>query len=559
MASAAPRGPPFVRNGGFTADHSRSQSFAEGTGPTRSRLRRTVSIRGVNAHLDSSESVPSEHSSLHYGFLTSLDGCDDDEPTHEDQKREKEDSFGRWQPGVAGGKRRGVYRSVTHSGWRPHVLDPISEHPSFSTLQSSASPLSRELLLSTGVSFRSRLSFGASVLGNRYGDKVYSLDDLDIPSFRPKFPFSSLPAYLRRSSRLSSSYGSFSEQPRLSERFSPVQPLEPIYPPPIRSVTPPGLPSFGTPEAVRYRLSSQTTPGSGNDVEVEDCTCCFLGLPRFLALSSSSPSRVPGLPAGAIARADDGTLVRGRFGIRQSGHGVGAGCLENHPFSREPSPAACIRDTKDNGSVNQGRRQGSLCCNNAAATPPQTTPGAFSLRLSSASKPSSGSGSLAPRRVHFVDGTGPVDTTSVPLPSYIRHPPLVAPAPRVETSPPSTSSGMACTVAAATGNSREESTLPFQSVSGSTIPHPVGFSAAPPVANSHKSWEYLSFVTLAAECCGLWFIHHLNEGIRLSLGQEADDRMERQSCLNFREFWRRGKKASQPWIPAWGYRPASSR
>ncbi|KMU87530.1 hypothetical protein CIHG_05923 [Coccidioides immitis H538.4] len=515
MASAAPRRPPFVRNGGFTADHSRSQSFAEGTGPTRSRLRRTVSIRGVNAHLDSSESVPSEHSSLHYGFLTSLDGCDDDEAPHEDQKREKEDSFGRWQPGVAGGKRRGVYRSVTHSGWRPHVLDPISEHPSFSTLQSSASPLSRELLLSTGVSFRSRLSFVdyrppmEAFLNSPGSVSVFLPFNLWSPYTLPQFGVLHRQGFRRLERR---------------------RPFGIVFRP---------RPLQGPEMMLRWTIVRAAS------LDCRD-SLLYLRLPR---------RAYRGCQREQLRVRDDGTLVRSRFWpFAKAGNGGERETLTDSPvFSRTITCWMHLRETKDNGSVNQGRRQGSLCCNNAAATPPQTTPGA------SASKPSSGSGSLAPRRVHFVDGTGPVDTTSVPLPSYIRHPPLVAPAPRVETSPPSTSFGMACTVTATAGNSREESTLPFQSVSGSAIPDPVGFSAAPPVANSHKSWEYLSFVTLAAECCRLWFIHHLNEGTSLSLGQEADDRVERQSCLNFREFWRRGKKASQPWIPAWGYRPASSR
>lgn len=100
-----------------------------------------------------------------------------------------------------------------------------------------------------------------------------------------------------------------------------LYPLHPLYPPPDRKPTPPGLPRFGSKEAQLYRLvpsssvhgfaawgrRSARLRGKGQD-------------------NDSDPSVLRVAPVvGPLARAEDGTWIRGRFPVRGSGHGVGAG------------------------------------------------------------------------------------------------------------------------------------------------------------------------------------------------------------------------------------------
>ncbi|WEW60755.1 hypothetical protein PRK78_006243 [Emydomyces testavorans] len=546
-----------LKNGSDLTNHLRCQSLIEGASTSPSRLRRTVSIRAVNAHLDSSESIPSEHSSLCNGLLTSFDRCDEETPPEK----------GKGADTVEGKGLRERCSSVSRAGWRAHTLETICEHPSVSTLKTSASPLPRNLLRAGGISLRIRTSSGSLLPGNRYGSKIYSLDDLDIPSFRPKFSFSSLPAELRRSARFSSSTWSFQDHHWLSERPSPVEPIHPIYPPPVRCATPPGLPSFGSPEAVRFRLPSQASQPvqrPANDGGGDDCTCCLFGLRQLLGVSPCAAPRPLPVPTGAVARADDGTIVRGRFGTRQSGHGVGAGPsgggLANHPFHRESLPVACIQDIKRNEMANEDGRQTSLCCGdaNSASPAPQCLPRTSSLRSSLASRPSSTY--PAPRRVHFVDGTAPDNATpSVPVPSYIRHPPLVPPAPIAETASPGRNSTTTDATAEVTGSA---STRVSRSANARTQASvgPVAPSAAiPSMNNSGGTWEHSSVVSWFAECCGLWMAYRLNQNGGAGTGDGANVDVKRWSHLNsIREYWTRGRNVSRPWIPAWGCQPVSS-
>lgn len=140
-------------------------------------------------------------------------------------------------------------------------------------------------------------------------------------------------------------------------------PVQPVKRPPIRTPTPPGLPTFGTKEAMEYRMpvsermswvppwrisriisdgpGTSTNPPSAATVEATATTATTLtdGLKRLLGITRIV-SPIPEEPRRAamplyLARADDGTFVRGRFGTRHSAHGIGRGQLGAHPFHHD--------------------------------------------------------------------------------------------------------------------------------------------------------------------------------------------------------------------------------
>ena len=137
----------------------------------------------------------------------------------------------------------------------------------------------------------------------------------------------------------------------------PSRPLQPVYPPPHRVMTPPGIPSFRTREALELRLEppqhdsssifslrrrnatprsfSPESPPESIRSQPMDMLKRMLGINRPITSppGSSAAERVP-IPrhVQALARANDGTYVRGAFGSRASGHGIGRRGLERHPF-----------------------------------------------------------------------------------------------------------------------------------------------------------------------------------------------------------------------------------
>lgn len=147
-----------------------------------------------------------------------------------------------------------------------------------------------------------------------------------------------------------------------------VAPAEPRYPPPVRTPTPPGLPSFGSPEAVRTSAQflirqsgtgarTSASPG-GRGVDGQRTHSYGDTLRQFFGLSLSSPASPQRShpcnvhSVAGIGRADDGTIVQGRFPYRQSGHGMNqTGQLHDHPFHLRNLPAANggpeDRDAKD--------------------------------------------------------------------------------------------------------------------------------------------------------------------------------------------------------------------
>ncbi|KAJ5567349.1 hypothetical protein N7535_006655 [Penicillium sp. DV-2018c] len=135
-----------------------------------------------------------------------------------------------------------------------------------------------------------------------------------------------------------------------------IRPAEPPFPPPERRPTPPGVPSFGSPEALRYsarflmpdyrpRTPVNLDRGSPADVQrsssFRDSIARILGHPRpprddensVRGDEHSVRDYEHSVNVNGIGRAEDGTAVQGRFPYRQSGHGMHIGQqLQNHPF-----------------------------------------------------------------------------------------------------------------------------------------------------------------------------------------------------------------------------------
>ena len=163
----------------------------------------------------------------------------------------------------------------------------------------------------------------------------------------------------------------------------PSYPVKPVDPPPARVPTPPGLPSFGTREAQVIRLIpdrerrqrprlfpswlvhshdegdhrvsdianaaavANTAPENQLSSPSEGLLKRLLaasGMARVVSPPVQNRNEQPraSLPAGIVATAEtrilalaaDGTAVRGKFGIRSSGHGIGQRDLSNHPLTR---------------------------------------------------------------------------------------------------------------------------------------------------------------------------------------------------------------------------------
>ncbi|KIW94997.1 uncharacterized protein Z519_04977 [Cladophialophora bantiana CBS 173.52] len=178
--------------------------------------------------------------------------------------------------------------------------------------------------------------------------------------------------------------------------WRPSFPIEPPKSPPVRVSTPPGLPPFGTEQATLLRLvqrqptnrlsfwgriwrrtfdgsdeqataspNSEGSPrasalnqsiGPSNSVDLFERTLAAIGMSAIVetprATSTNPRASLPrgvyraNIP-GPLARADDGTLVRGRFGPRASGHGIGSRDLELHPMGRLRESGAIERAMRE--------------------------------------------------------------------------------------------------------------------------------------------------------------------------------------------------------------------
>ena len=136
-----------------------------------------------------------------------------------------------------------------------------------------------------------------------------------------------------------------------------VRPLLPSHPPFVRSPTPPGLPTYGTKEAI-YLASQFLVPPSRQDIRARRRadTHMHMGmkkqhsymhrLSRLFGLSdSSSSTTTPPLSnesaVRGIGKADDGSIVQGFFPYRNSGHGINLRRrLDDHPFHNIGLPIA---------------------------------------------------------------------------------------------------------------------------------------------------------------------------------------------------------------------------
>ncbi|KAJ6089783.1 hypothetical protein N7467_004999 [Penicillium canescens] len=181
--------------------------------------------------------------------------------------------------------------------------------------------------------------------------KMFSDQYVQTPRrFKPSLNGSTIkPTTSHRSLRKAVSLGANddnSDRPRWPANMgAAVTPVQPRYPPPERTPTPPGLPSFGTPEAMRYSARFMTRDNNtrlGRHAgHADERTSSYIdSLRRFFGLSPSA-SRISGLSVVGIGRAEDGTLVQGRFPYRQSGHGMSvARQLNEHPFHERFLPVA---------------------------------------------------------------------------------------------------------------------------------------------------------------------------------------------------------------------------
>ncbi|RAL17520.1 uncharacterized protein BO97DRAFT_8192 [Aspergillus homomorphus CBS 101889] len=158
------------------------------------------------------------------------------------------------------------------------------------------------------------------------------------------------------------------------EHDFPANPIYPAYPPPVRSPTPPGLPTFGTPEAVnyssRFHVRSATVNNQNQQATASSSSRFYGGgasestrtasygdrIRRILSFSSSIPPQAP-RQVPTVARAEDGTAVQGRFPYRQSGHGVGVvRRMEDHTFPQRALSPAPEESTNEHGDSTHHRK-----------------------------------------------------------------------------------------------------------------------------------------------------------------------------------------------------------
>ena len=246
-------------------------------------LRRKRTHQELHRKLDSSEDFPSLHSSLYDASIQDEGPKDDPSETiwpgaNDTANVDDDHSSLAWENIVLGPDGSHVpmsyLRRPSPSG-KLHVptnLTPISEQTSLLTLRSRLSSLTtRSRSRSPGLAIAHKKSFSVS----------------DLPTHTEA----------QRSSE--SSTANVGPAP---------QPKRPTSQPPRRSATPPNLPSFGQPEAIKYRLP----PPSKRRFRDR------LGTPTAEELEWRR--QTVGLPKGVVMRGEDGVLVRGKFQPVRSGH-----------------------------------------------------------------------------------------------------------------------------------------------------------------------------------------------------------------------------------------------
>ncbi|PGH34502.1 hypothetical protein GX50_02685 [[Emmonsia] crescens] len=556
--------------------------------PRRSKLRRVVSTKGFSQYIDSSESIPSEHSSLYDAVLASFESDDSRKQSGFDYRSE-EAGPSNYGPTNLEREDAAIINprlAYSHGKWPGKKLETIVEQRSASTLRASLAPSVGDV---DGPDNTTPPLSNPPVRWNSYSQKVYSFDDLDLPPPRLKDSVSRLP------NRSSSSGASF-ELRCLFPQTSPVEPTQPVYPPPVRSPTPPGLPSFGSREAIHYNpnqanrapVSRRGTQHSSAADDEEDDSCCASGLKRLFGLPSCMGPRPPAIPAGAVARAHDGTMVRGRFGTRQSGHGVGAGPttrgLESHPFHRSSLPAARVKDAGDATSTpavvgQQNTHRGRTPSSQASYFSPQTMPLSYSSLLRSHNAPHP----VPPQRSCPTTGNCTMaGTDSVPLPSYVAHRRLESALPR---SPEMIHSSLHAPGPDGGENDGTSATLapspPNHPMENTGSRHRQRLSRQTTIIADNKTpglWDWL-FMDCFFVCCGLFGSNEPPQSRGQLFPQRRSIAVDGQSStavpvdqtaalataagghirappnhIQDRDCLRE-RSSSTPWTPAWGWQP----
>jgi len=271
-------------------------------------LRHKLSIQTFKSYLDSSESIPSAHASIYEASVLS--------PSNENIPPAYDGNKGPSSENVASSRQQRDFdpeaerRAIETLAWSnfvpavhaPHRLEPITEKNSLATLQTKASSIFRSHRPTTSQS--SKLTPKASI-NLRHAPSAHTLAPL--PTVRPKHRKSfSLPSFARRSKQSSSS----------SLTITPSTfPTIPKRPPPLRKPTPPGLPTFNTPEAISYRLPAP--PAKFRD-----------HFRSSRLVDQEYRRQTTALPRGVVMRGENGELIRGRWRAGPSGHGVGGA----HPW-----------------------------------------------------------------------------------------------------------------------------------------------------------------------------------------------------------------------------------
>ena len=251
--------------------------------------------QGLNADLDSSESYPSPHSSIYEASLVHLSsteelkqkGREQDVPPHT-----TDNGPASWENIIMDASGSLVPASflqppATKNAHIPHELYPITEKSSLATLKASLSV--------QGQASTSTLRPRSPGLNGKKR-KSFSLSNLPpTPERRSSLPPSPLPI-----------------------------PARPHLPPPERVATPPGLPTFGKPEAINYRLPPPKT-------RFRD----YFRSPRIAEQEYNR--QTARLPRGVVMRGENGVMVWGKFTPIVSGHHPPQHQI--HSFFRAPNPA----------------------------------------------------------------------------------------------------------------------------------------------------------------------------------------------------------------------------
>lgn len=352
----------------------------------------TIAVQHYNQNLDSSESIPSEHSSIYEAPVASFEMANHESEVGQIANGTVGSVIGIDYPNISSGQSDTAHVRFADNlgphGTRPwNAIEKTTEQRNAVLLGPQASVLRA----SPEVLMRGPKLPPPTLSSSRRRD-AFSLDDMDTRISKRK----QAPSHqrLRRLDSSSSSSDALGQGIPLREFRSPVDPVLPALPPPVRIPTPPGLPSFGSPEAMRYRQQSRRSrgpcsssrssqqppmaPSQGTtDVGAGSNGCAaFPSLGRSLKrffLSWADPQPAP-LAPGVVGRAEDGTFVRARFGTRQSGHGIGASPgsrgLEAHPFHRRTLPVARTNEAAQvDGSPHGSREEGQLSRPEAFAPP----------------------------------------------------------------------------------------------------------------------------------------------------------------------------------------------